>query len=204
MKHLFRALLLAALLISVAPVSHAQILNFAATLTGPDESPPNASPGFGDALVTVDQTLNTMRVQVTFSGLLGTTTASHIHAATAAPLTGTAIVATQTPTFTGFPLGVTSGSYDHTFDLTLATTYSSAFVTAHGGTPASAEAALISALTLSEAYLNIHTSVVPTGEIRGFLIPVTAAPEPGSLVLLGVGLPSLVGLTVIKRQRRNA
>ena len=204
MKHLLRALFLAALLVSFAPVSHAQVLNFAATLTGPNEFPPNASPGFGDALVTIDQTLNTMRVQISFTGLLGTTTASHIHAATAVPLTGVAGVATQTPTFTGFPTGVTSGTYDHTFDLTLATTYNSPFVTAHGGTPAGAEAALISALTLSEAYLNIHTSVVPGGEIRGFLIPVTAAPEPGSLVLLGAGLPSLIGLTAIRRRRRSA
>lgn len=90
--------------------AQATITIYGATLSGPNESPPNASPGTGQAVVTIDDVLNTMRVQVSFSGLTGTTTASHIHAPTAAPLTGTAGVATTTPTFTNFPLGVTSST----------------------------------------------------------------------------------------------
>jgi hypothetical protein len=93
-----------------------------------------------------------MRVEVTFSGLLGTTTASHIHAATATPGMGTAMVATTTPTFPGFPLGVTSGTYDQTFDMTLASSFKPAFITAHGGTVASAEAALAASLADGTAY----------------------------------------------------
>src|ERR1035437_2093860 len=90
-----------------APISYFAILN------GPSEFPPNASPGTGFATVTIDQVVNTMLVDVTFAGLAGTTTASHIHCCTAVPDTGTAGVATTTPTFTGFPSGVTSGSYSH-------------------------------------------------------------------------------------------
>src|SRR5215203_2212539 len=60
-------------------------------LTGPNEVPVNNSPGTGIASVTI--TGNLMRVQVSFSGLTGNTTASHIHAATAAPEAGTAGVA---------------------------------------------------------------------------------------------------------------
>jgi hypothetical protein len=162
--------------------SQAGPITYIANLSGPAESPPNTSPGTGFAEVILDTTANIMTVHVTFSGLLGTTTASHIHAATAVPGMGTAGVATTTPTFPDFPLGVTSGTYDHTFDMTLASSYNPAFVTANGGTPAGAEAALATAMAAGETYLNIHTTVQPGGEIRGFL---QGVPEPSSLALAG-------------------
>ena len=49
------------------------------------------------------------------------------------------------------------------------TSYNLAFVTAHGGTTASAAAALLAGLEAGQAYLNIHTTMFPGGEIRGFL-----------------------------------
>jgi hypothetical protein len=187
--------LFAAAMVAAAP-SHAVLIEYTASLSGPGESPPNASPGTGSAIVDFDATANTMHVHVSFAGLLGTTTASHIHAPTAAPGTGTAGVATQTPTFINFPLGVTSGTYDHTFDLLDLATYNNpTFVTANGGTAAGAEAALGAALAAVEAYLNIHTSAFPNGEIRGFLLPVAApvaVPEPGSLALLAIASLALV------------
>ncbi len=176
--------------------STAIIYSFDVVLNGPSESPPNASPGTGFATVDWDTVLNTMAVDVTFSGLLGTTTASHIHAATASPGTGTAGVATTTPYFAGFPIGVTSGSYVNTLDMTLASSYNPAYVTANGGTVASAETALLTAILAGEAYLNIHTTVVPGGEIRGFLEPV---PEPSSLALLALG----AAVPVIRRYRNK-
>lgn len=184
-----RAVAIATTLIC-ASAAQAAITIYTATLSGPNESPPNASPGTGTATVTVDTTANTMRVQVNFSGLSANTTASHIHAATVVPFTGTAGVATTTPTFPNFPLGVTSGTYDNLFDLLLATSYNPAYVTANGGTPAGAESALLSALGAGKAYLNIHTSAFPGGEIRGFLV---AVPEPASwaMMLLGFGAMGL-------------
>ena len=158
------------------PAAQAAVLTYSANLDGPSESPPNASPGTGAAVVVIDDVANTMHVHVTFAGLLGTTTASHIHAATAVALTGTAGVATTTPTFPGFPLGVTSGTYDVVLDLTLASSYNAAFVTANGGTPASAETALLAAIAAGKSYLNIHSTVVPGGEIRGFLQPGSPSP----------------------------
>jgi hypothetical protein len=171
------------LLATYAPVGVAAILTFSTTLLGPNESPPNASPGTGQATVVVDTITNLMSVHVSFSGLLATTTASHIHCCTALPGTGIAGVATQVPTFTGFPLGVTAGTYDHTFDLTDLATYNPAFVGAHGGTAVSAEADLVAGLLSGRAYLNIHTTMFPGGEIRGFLVP-----EPATLALLAAGL----------------
>jgi hypothetical protein len=87
------------------------------------------------------------------------------------PGQGNAGVATTTPSFPGFPAGVTSGSYDMTFDMTLASSYNASYVTANGGTPASAFAALKAALNNGTAYFNIHTTMYPGGEIRSFFAP---------------------------------
>ena len=169
----------AALLFGTA--ASAGVITYSALL-GNFESPPTGSPGTGFASVTVDSVLNTMLVNVTFSGLTSGDTASHIHCCIAQG--GNAGVATTTPTFTGFPSGVTSGTYSHLFDLTLASSYNPAFVTAEGGTVAGAEAALLAGLAANQTYLNIHTTNNPGGEIRGFL----AAPEPGTFLLAGVVL----------------
>jgi len=100
------------------------------------------------------------------------------------------MVATQVPSFVGFPLGVTAGTFDSgTLDLTSAATYNPDFITAHGGTASGAEAAFLAGLFSGEAYFNIHSTVVPAGEIRGFLTP-QAVPGP----IAGAGLPALLGL----------
>jgi hypothetical protein len=192
------AALAGAAALTATGAAHGAIIIYAANLSGPNESPPNASPGIGSARVTIDNVAQTMRVQVNFSGLLGGVTASHIHCCTAAANAGVAGVATTTPTFTGFPSGVTSGTYDNTFDLTQATSYNPAFVSAQGGL-ASAEAALLAGMAANKTYLNIHTSVVPGGEIRGFL---AAIPEPGTWALMIAGL-GLVGAT-LRRRRATA
>src|SRR6185503_329116 len=95
-------------------IAHGSVFITTAILNGASESPANGSPGTGFATVTYDSVAHTLELDVTFSGLLGMTTASHIHAPTAVPFTGTASVATTSPTFAGFPLGVTSGSYQNT------------------------------------------------------------------------------------------
>jgi hypothetical protein len=195
MKCFLQVILLAAIMTFVASASQSQV--FFANLTGPGESPPNSSPGIGIALVTLNPATNSMRVQVTFSNLSAPTTASHIHSATPSPGAGTAGVATTVPTFPLFPLGATSGTYDQTFDMTQASSYNPAFVTANGGTPLTAEAALFSGIRSGEAYLNIHTTAFPNGEIRGFLAPV---PEPGALGLLaGMGAGGAISVMIRRR-----
>ncbi len=164
-------------------VAHQQV--YAATLSGAKESPPNASAGAGAAIVTVDLDLFTMRVQTTFAGLSGNVTASHIHCCIATPGLANAGVATQTPTFSGFPLGSGFGSYDHTFDMALASSYNAPFITANGGTVSTAFSALLAGMDAGRAYLNIHSSFAPGGEIRGFLAPV---PEPSTFALSLAGL----------------
>jgi len=192
----FLALAIGILGLGVASDARGGIILYEAVLNGASESSPNDSSGHGSAQVDIDDVAQTMRVQVTFSDLIANTTAAHIHAATASPGTGTAGVATQTPTFAGFPLGVTSGSYDLTFDLTDLSTYNPAFVAANGSTVEGAEAALLAALAAGEAYLNIHTVQFPGGEIRGFL---RAVPEPSGLVLAAVGAACVLAV----RRRRG-
>lgn len=153
--------------------ANAATVVYVGTLSGANESPPNASAAIGSATVTIDTTLQTMRVQATFSGLSGTTTAAHIHCCVATPLTSTAGVATTTPSFVGFPLGVTSGSMNQTYDMTLASSYNAAFITANGGTTASAWSTLVTGIDTQRAYFNIHTSAFGGGEIRTFFTPNT-------------------------------
>ncbi len=193
-----RAILFAAALAASAISTSAAAATFVfqALLDGPSEAPPNASPGTGFAQLTWDTVAHSANLQVTFSGLVGTTTASHIHGATAAANTGTAGVATQTPTFSGFPLGVTSGTYNNTFDTADAAFYNPSYVTAQGGV-AGAEAALLLALQQERAYLNLHTNVFPGGEIRGFFPAVV--PEPATWAML-IGGCALAGAHLRRRQ----
>ena len=161
---------------------------FNVLLNGANESPPNASPGSGFGTFVFDDDLHTMLIEVDFEDLLGLTTAAHVHAPTAVAGTGNIGVATELPLFTGFPTGVSAGTYSHTFDMTLVSSYNPAFIANFGGgTTAGAEAALIQAAIDGKAYLNIHSTFAPGGEIRGFLALV---PEPATwaLMILGFGM----------------
>jgi hypothetical protein len=186
MKLLFVSACLASSLLA-APLAYTGVFS------GANESPQVNSNGTGIATVTIDTVAHTLAISATFSGLTGTTTAAHIHCCVnvVPPNAG---VATQTPSFSGFPLGVTFGTYDQTFDTTLASTFSAALLAANGGTPAGAEAAFAAALAAGTAYFNIHTSAVASGEIRANL---TAVPEPSTFGLAGAAL-----LLLAKRFRR--
>jgi hypothetical protein len=176
-----------------ATAAHAHEVIYTAALNGTSESPPNSSAGTGSATVTLDLDLNTMLVEVNFAGLTGNVTAAHIHSATATPFAGTAPVATPTPTFPSFPSGVQAGTYSQLFDLSLAGSYNPTFVTAHGPLLGDAEAFLLTSFESGTAYLNIHTTAVPGGEIRGFLVPI---PEPAGLAA------TLVAAPLLRRRRR--
>ncbi|NVD97168.1 CHRD domain-containing protein [Massilia sp. BJB1822] len=178
------ALFLAATCAAAAPKT------YSASLSGAAEVPPNASPATGHVTVVFDIAAHSLYLDADFAGLLGHSTAAHIHCCTAAPLSGTAGVATMLPTFTGFPAGVHAGDYYATFDTSLAATWNPAFIASHGGTTAGAEAALLAGLDGRRAYFNIHSDSFTSGEIRGNLAPV---PEPAMGLMLGLGLPLLWG-----------
>jgi CHRD domain-containing protein/PEP-CTERM motif-containing protein len=193
------AAIFAAVLISAAAAApaHATSLVYTATLSGANENPANGSLGTGFFTITVDQSLLTLTVDGSFTGLSAGDTAAHIHCCAPAPTN--VGVATVTPTFTGFPTSVTSGTYLHTFDLTDAASYNPAFVTANGGTANSAMTVLLAGIAAGQAYFNIHTSNFGGGEIRGYLVFDHAVPEPGLLLLAATGLAALA----LRRGRRQ-
>ena len=197
MKKRVKLIGLLGMLVLFSAVAKADQLTFTATLTGAQEVPPSGSAGIGSALVTLDTVTNLLTVNVSFSGLGSPTIASHIHCC--APPGVNAMVATTVPTFPGFPLGVTTGTYLNTFDLTLASSFNPAFITAHGGTVFGAQSALIAGLTSGQTYLNIHTSQFPGGEIRGQLLQ--AVPEPATLLMFTTGILGAAG--ALRRHRKQ-
>lgn len=166
----------------------AQALVYTTTL-GPEVS---GATGSGTAQITIDEVANTMRVEVSFSGLSGNTTVAHIHGPTAIPGTGTAGVMSRTPTFLGFPAGIQTGSYDSIFDLLNSSTYGTTFLT-NQGSVAAARSTLLASLNSGSAYLNVHSTTYTGGEIRGFL------QVPAPLPILGAA----AGMTWCRRLRRR-
>jgi hypothetical protein len=196
MKALFVAAAVSALALVGPTTANATIFVFNTFMSGAQEAPPNASPAVGYTYVSFDDVLDQMFVHVEWRDLIGGPAgAAHIHARTTDPNTGIVAVAVGFP---GFP-AATFGSYDHTFNLLDAATYTAAFRTNFGGgTAAGSEAALLEALQTGRAYSNIHNGTFQGGEIRGFL---TSAPEPSAWALMIAGFGAVGAML---RRRRIA
>jgi len=79
-----------------------------------------------------------------------------------------------------------------------ASSYNPAFITANGGTAASADVVLENGLLNNQTYLNVHTTAFGGGEIRAFLEPV---PEPATATLALAAFAAM-GLMVHRRRLR--
>jgi hypothetical protein len=115
------------------------------TYSGAQEVPPNNSAGTGTIKGAYNSLTNTIFYTINFSGLSANTTAAHFHGP-AAP----GVIAPVLIGHAGFPTGVTSGTYFKSDVL------SDLF-----------ETQLLNNLW----YSNIHTSLIPSGEIRAQLTP---------------------------------
>lgn len=119
-----------------------------AVLTGSQEVPPCATPGFGNATVTFDSTRQNINVTVTVSNLGSPITAAHIHNAS----TGGNVVLGFTPT-ASFNNGTLTGTFPITSDLATQILQNPGIF-----------------------YVNVHTNQCPGGAIRGFLALATGGP----------------------------
>jgi hypothetical protein len=174
MKRFPGLIALGAALVLTAP-AQAALIDFSAVLLGSSEVPPNASTATGTAHVVLNDATGMLSITETFAGLIGgTASGAHIHCC-AAPGTNAPI---QIP-FTladGFPLGATSGTFSHTYDLSTSLLLAGSVTT---------EAAFITGLESGLAYVNIHDASFPGGEIRGQLVPTVPEPSTWAMMILG-------------------
>ena len=137
---------LAVMSLFFAAQANATIWNINNVINGTQEVPSVTTPGNGTIVGTYDDVTNQFTATISFSQLLGTTSAGHYHGPALAGANAGVRIG-----FTNIPLGVTSGSFSPSFVLT-----------------ASQETELLGGLW----YANIHTSFRPGGEIRGQINPV--------------------------------
>lgn len=71
---------MSAMAVAVACASaSAEVLMFDIAMSGLEEVPPNASPGFGMASITADTDTREVSIMVTWGGLIGSPSACHLH-----------------------------------------------------------------------------------------------------------------------------
>ena len=153
----FHLLAATGLALSLGATASAAVIVYNFPIDGLQEVGPNASPGFGTGIVTLDTTANTLNWNISWGGLLAPATAMHFHGDAPAGVNAGVII----------NIGSISGLISPSI----------------GGTGITdlQEASIIAGLW----YVNIHTSVFPGGEIRGQVVPAPGAAAVLGLAGLG-------------------
>ena len=157
--------------------------------------------GFGT--VTIDTTLFTITTDLSWSGLTGPADRSHMHDAPEGESRFTPpnnnffhelLDDTSVPLIVQVPCGFAGDGLLTECAPTTGTAHDVLQLSADDGYAAFAEppgpgfpdfAALTAAFVLNGVYIDMHTELYPSGEIRGQLL---AIPEPASLAMVGAGL----------------
>jgi hypothetical protein len=129
-------------LLFAAGAARADIVHFAATLTGKDEVPPNSSAGTGQVTAELETTERTLAYRATYKGLSGPATMAHFHGPAAAGSNAPPVIVV--PDNAKLPIG---GSVRLTEQQ-------------------------MQDLMAGKWYFNVHTAANPGGEIRGQLMEV--------------------------------
>lgn len=148
----------------------------------PDGSTPSEATGHG--YVRYDSGTNMMTVFYNWDNLFGELTKLHIHGpATSAMSIPQHVIETFGPPDVPMSVGLHTGSWTDTFELqTLVQT----------GFPDLSPAQIVEIMQDGLAYVNIHTSVYGTGEIRGNLGEPVIVPEPAAATIAIAGLMALL------------
>lgn len=185
----FTTLFVTTALLVLPLTAQAITFQFNAGLNGANEVPPTGVTGNGIATLFYDDNNSVLTTDDSYSfslgafGLSGVATGMHIHAPAPAGVNGPIVV----------NLAVTPFSVLNSGGTLLI-----------GGTNAlPPSTSFLGQLQSGLAYINIHTALNPTGEIRGQLIQVSAVPEPSAYAMLLAGL-GLVGLLARRRSRTSA
>lgn len=177
MVHMIRRMMRSLAVIALATASVALPANagtmFTASLSGLEEVPPNLSRGYGFSSIWLNDTEDSIAVDLSFYDLTAGATAAHIHGPANPGVNAGALF----PFALGPLIGQTNGVVpQHMFAIS---------------------PTQVNTLKSGQYYVNVHTSVFPGGEIRG---QYNAIPEPGSLAFLGAGLFPLAGI-LLRRKR---
>ena len=160
-KPLIRLAGMATAICLFAATSHAVIWNLATTMNGASEVPPNGSAATGSFTATWDDVADFLSYHLVVNNLGSGATLAHVHGPA-----GIGQVASPIIDLIVLP-GQTSFVYDGI------------------AVPSPANAATFESLLQSgtiNAYVNVHSTNFPAGEIRGQLAVV---PEPATLLVLG-------------------
>ena len=140
-------------------------------LKGFEEVPVVVTDAAGDVDLDIDDTAPSIAYQLTYSGLEGNVTQSHIHVGQKSVNGGIVLWLCQTATNPAPPQAAATpqcpGPHGGTVSGTL--TPSMLVPQTTQGIPAGAFADVLRAIRAGKAYANVHTNTSPGGEIRGQL-----------------------------------
>jgi len=161
-------------LLAVQTASQAVIINYQFALTTDQEvqSPPVVSSASGFAEVSVDTATNQITWNVTFQDLAGTYINAHFHGPAAGGVNAGVMFGIHDANLVGETSGQLTG-----FTMV--------------------DPAITQNILDGLAYINIHSSSYPGGEIRGQVVP-----EPGTYALFA-GLFALAGAGWVRRKGRS-
>lgn len=177
--------------VALIGTASANAATYTTTLSGANETAPNNTTATGSGTLTLSTDRNFVGIDLSWNGLVAPANGAHVHCCAFQGANGPIAIDFEPP-------AVITGSLSLFYDLTLASTYRPAFITANGGSAATARTAFLNGLTSGRAYYNVHNATFPGGQIRGQLA-LTAVPEPASWALM-IGGFGLVGSAL--RQRR--
>lgn len=145
------------------------------------------SPGIGTGHIVYDTNTNVVSYKLTWNNLFGALTKLHIHGpATASQSNSQHLIEIFGPPDIPAPVDLHSDIWIDSRqleELTQAGTNPATGLPYDSVSPAT----IVSIMESGQAYINVHTTVFGTGEIRGNLLLPTIAPEPSALCLMLCG-----------------